>query len=102
MMGAQLSYAVQDFVTGLSMGNLNMALLGASNNIGMMAMQISSAAGAWATMGIVAIPMVIQGIQAMMGTENEAKLKEEELTRAVEAVNEAYRQRTTIMISMNK
>lgn len=91
MMGAQLSYAAQDFVTGLAMGNLNMAIMGASNNLGMMAMQISSAAAAWTTLGLVSIPMAITAIKAFIGEEDNAKAKLEEEKRLLDALAESFK-----------
>lgn len=84
MMGAQLSYAAQDFLTGLSMGNLNMALMGASNNLGMMAMQISSAAAVWTTLGLVAIPLAITAMKAFGQAQKEVLTDAELMHRAFE------------------
>lgn len=84
MMGAQLSYAAQDFVTGLAMGNVNMAIMGASNNLGMMAMQISSAAAAWTTLGLVAIPLAITAFKAFGGQADNAKDAIDRLNQALE------------------
>ena len=90
MMGAQLSYAVQDFATGLAMGNMNMAIMGASNNIGMMFMQVSALAGGIATVGMSLLPLMITGIKALGSAEDDA-------TARVEAMNKALDRRRQIL-----
>ena len=84
MMGAQLSYAAQDFLTGLAMGNINQAIMGASNNLGMMAMQISSAAAAWTTLGLVAIPMAITALKEFGVIQRQQINEAEELHKIFE------------------
>lgn len=71
---AQLSYAIQDFATGVAMGNFNMAIMGASNNLGMMAQSIGPLAGGLTVIAASLLPPAISAIEKLEGSaERSAK-----------------------------
>lgn len=67
---AQLSYAIQDFATGMAMGNFNMAVMGASNNLGMMAQSLSPVA---AGLTVIAASLLPHATSAIADLEGSAK-----------------------------
>lgn len=80
----QLSYAAQDFLTGAAMGNLNTALIGASNNLGVLVTQANAAAGVWMTLGLVAIPAAITALREFGSVQRQHINEAERLQKMVE------------------
>lgn len=84
MMGAQLTYALQDMLTGASMGNMNQALLGMSNNLSMIAMLWGGISGTITSVAVAALPLLYTGFKAFIGQQKEAKDAVDALTKAFE------------------
>lgn len=93
----QASYGLQDFITVLSIGEMNaqtfrMALMSASNNIAQMAMIISPTKGAmiglWATIGAVALPILYEIADGMQLFGEETLTATDKVDRLNESLKE--------------
>lgn len=71
---AQLSYAIQDFATGMAMGNFNMAVMGASNNLGMMAQSLSPLAAGLTVIAAALLPHATSAIADLEGSAKRSAL----------------------------
>ena len=92
MNAAQLSYAIQDFATGIAMGNFNMAVMGASNNLGMLAMSFSPVTAGLTVIGASLLPHATAAIEKWDGQAERAARQVSSLSAGFKEFHETLSQ----------